>query len=301
MTALSLKCASLRATTLLGTLFSAFFSQGCEPALATPCDDLQKLFGGIASWYGGKFHGRRTASGTIYNMHQMTCAHKTLPFGTKLLVFNPQNGKKVEVVVTDRGPYVGHRVVDLSKAAADKLNIQGIGNVVCYVGRKVLSEVAETIQIKQGSHERRNAMALAANSAAAKNSASEKTLALEKAPTSEKASTLDKTPLNELIAARPENKLESKIELHPELVLHNTEEADQYQMVLVSAALNHVTRASAIQTAMAETVDQENTGEQQAEYSAAMQMPANSLAPDAFAANGNLERISSQSDEANAI
>ncbi|MBP9093533.1 hypothetical protein KBI23_21115 [bacterium] len=68
-------------------------------------------------------------------MNKLTCAHKTLPFGTKLLIFNPHNGRKVEVVVTDRGPYIGKRVIDLSKAAADKLNISGIGNVICFIGK----------------------------------------------------------------------------------------------------------------------------------------------------------------------
>jgi len=111
-------------------------------------NDIEKLFGGVASWYGGSFHGRRTASGSMYDMNKLTCAHKTLPFGTKLLVFNPQNGKKVEVVVTDRGPYVGKRVIDLSKAAADRLCISGISNVVCYAGKRVLSEIAQTVRIK---------------------------------------------------------------------------------------------------------------------------------------------------------
>lgn len=100
-------------------------------------DSVKKLFSGIASWYGTKFHGRRTASGTVYNMHSMTCAHKTLPFGTKLIVENTSNGKTCQVTVTDRGPYHGKRVIDLSKAAADKLGLDGIGNVVCYLGKVV--------------------------------------------------------------------------------------------------------------------------------------------------------------------
>lgn len=107
-------------------------------ALAANIDEpFKKLFSGIASWYGGKFHGRRTASGTRYDMHSMTCAHKTLPFGTKLLVKNPSNGKTCQVTVTDRGPYYGKRVIDLSKAAADRLELDGIGHVVCYLGKAV--------------------------------------------------------------------------------------------------------------------------------------------------------------------
>ncbi len=124
------------------TLVNPLATQACGS------NDIEKLFGGIASWYGGKFHGRRTASGSTYDMNKLTCAHKTLPFGTKLLVFNPQNGKKVEVVVTDRGPYIGQRVIDLSKAAADKLSISGIGTVVCYAGKRVLNELAQTMRKK---------------------------------------------------------------------------------------------------------------------------------------------------------
>jgi len=116
---------------IAGLALTALFLEA--PAFASSGEDLHKLFGGIASWYGGSFHGRRTASGGIYNMHKLTCAHKTLPFGTKLLIFNPHNGRKVEVVVTDRGPYIGKRVIDLSKAAAEKLNISGIGQVICFV------------------------------------------------------------------------------------------------------------------------------------------------------------------------
>ena len=71
---------------------------------------------GVASYYHDKYHGRKTASGVIYNRDSLTCAHKTLPFGTKLLVKNLSNNKQVEVVVTDRGPFVGKREIDLSYA-----------------------------------------------------------------------------------------------------------------------------------------------------------------------------------------
>lgn len=112
-------------------------------AMAANMDEpIKKLFSGIASWYGGKFHGRRTASGTRYDMHEMTCAHKTLPFGTKLLVKNKSNGKTCQVTVTDRGPYYGKRVIDLSKAAADKLGVDGIGQVVCYIRKAVGKGIA---------------------------------------------------------------------------------------------------------------------------------------------------------------
>jgi rare lipoprotein A len=85
----------------------------------------------VASWYGPGFHGKRTASGEKYNMYDMTCAHKTLPFGTKLKLTNIKNGKKAVVIVNDRGPFVRGRDIDLSKKAAAKLGIigQGTGRV----------------------------------------------------------------------------------------------------------------------------------------------------------------------------
>lgn len=76
---------------------------------------------GQASWYGPGFHGRKTASGEIFNMHAMTVAHKTLPFGTKLRVTCQTTGKQVVVKVNDRGPFHGNRVLDLSYGAAKAL------------------------------------------------------------------------------------------------------------------------------------------------------------------------------------
>lgn len=75
-----------------------------------------------ASWYGGKFHGRLTASGERYNMHALTAAHKTLPFGTKVKVTNLRNNKSVVVRINDRGPFIKGRVIDLSKTANQKIN-----------------------------------------------------------------------------------------------------------------------------------------------------------------------------------
>ena len=78
---------------------------------------------GIASWYGNKFHGRRTSSGETYNMYAMTAAHKTLPLPTYVEVVNLRNGKKVIVKVNDRGPFHENRIIDLSYTAAAKLDI----------------------------------------------------------------------------------------------------------------------------------------------------------------------------------
>ncbi len=82
---------------------------------------------GIASWYGTKFHGRRTSSGEPYDMYAMTAAHKTLPLPTYVRVTNLRNGRSVVVRVNDRGPFHPNRIIDLSWAAAAKLGILGHG------------------------------------------------------------------------------------------------------------------------------------------------------------------------------
>jgi rare lipoprotein A len=82
---------------------------------------------GIASWYGHPFHGRRTASGEVYDMHRLTAAHKTLPFGTLVEVTNLANRERVVVRVTDRGPFVRGRVIDLSYEAAKRIGMIGPG------------------------------------------------------------------------------------------------------------------------------------------------------------------------------
>lgn len=84
---------------------------------------------GLASWYGHPFHGRRTASGEVYDMNAMTAAHKTMPLPSYALVRNPANGRQVVVKVNDRGPFVKGRIIDLSRAAARKLRIGGVAKV----------------------------------------------------------------------------------------------------------------------------------------------------------------------------
>jgi peptidoglycan lytic transglycosylase len=82
---------------------------------------------GKASWYGTKFHGKKTANGEIYNMYAMTAAHKTLPFDTYVRVKNVENSKTVDVRINDRGPFARARIIDLSYAAAKKLGMVGPG------------------------------------------------------------------------------------------------------------------------------------------------------------------------------
>lgn len=86
---------------------------------------------GVASWYGGKdgLNGRPTASGEIFNTNKMTAAHPTLPFGTKVKVTSQATGKHVVVRINDRGPFHKGRIIDLSRAAAHAIGMDGIGKV----------------------------------------------------------------------------------------------------------------------------------------------------------------------------
>jgi len=84
---------------------------------------------GQASWYGPGFHGKQTASGERFNQNAMTAAHKTLPFGTLVRVTNLNNGRSVEVVINDRGPFVRGRIIDMSKGAARRIDMIGEGVV----------------------------------------------------------------------------------------------------------------------------------------------------------------------------
>lgn len=97
--------------------------------LITSCKTVSEQ--GRASYYADKFQGRKTASGATFSQHKRTAAHRSLPFGTKLKVTDLDNGKTVRVKVTDRGPFVEGRMIDLSKKAARKLGMlqQGVANV----------------------------------------------------------------------------------------------------------------------------------------------------------------------------
>jgi len=92
---------------------------------------IGEKFNGKASYYADKYHGRMTANGEIFDMNKISAAHKTLPFGTKLLVTNLSNGKSVVVKINDRGPFISGRIIDLSKEAAKKIDMikSGIAEV----------------------------------------------------------------------------------------------------------------------------------------------------------------------------
>jgi rare lipoprotein A (peptidoglycan hydrolase) len=99
---------------------------------------------GTASWYGPGFHGKKTASGEIYDQNKLTAAHKTLPLGSKARVTNLDNGSAVEVEINDRGPFVDGRIIDLSRAAAGALGLVEAGTAPVRVELIGDSSVAET-------------------------------------------------------------------------------------------------------------------------------------------------------------
>ncbi|RDE08772.1 septal ring lytic transglycosylase RlpA family protein [Pelagibacterium lacus] len=115
------------------TALVAAFALGAFPLATTTALHAQDTISivqtltGTASWYGGKFHGRRTANGETYNMHAMTAAHKYLPFGTEVVVTNQNNGRSVVVRINDRGPFVGSRIIDLSQGAASQIGMINSG------------------------------------------------------------------------------------------------------------------------------------------------------------------------------
>lgn len=108
----------------LGVIFTAALAATSVIPQAVASDTT---LSGVASWYGPGFHGRLTANGERYNMHEMTAAHKSLKFGTKVKVTNQHNGKSVTVRINDRGPFVGGRVIDLSRSAAAAIDMIGPG------------------------------------------------------------------------------------------------------------------------------------------------------------------------------
>lgn len=101
---------------------------------------------GEASWYGYPYHGRPTASGEVYDMDQMTAAHRSLPLGTWVSVENRENGRTAEVRINDRGPFTGRRILDLSRAAARVLGAVGPGVILVRLRVIALSSAAPAAQ-----------------------------------------------------------------------------------------------------------------------------------------------------------
>jgi rare lipoprotein A len=107
-----------------GMLIFCAFTFG---SIHTIAGETGQTTAGNASWYGGKFHGRTTANGERFDMHQLTAAHRSLPFGAKVRVTNQATKDTVVVRINDRGPYAGNRVIDLSHAAARAVRLIGTG------------------------------------------------------------------------------------------------------------------------------------------------------------------------------
>ena len=129
--------AALAAALFAGTMVGSY-SAAITPVVA----ETKSAASGSASYYGKRFHGRRTANGESFNMNSMTAAHKTLPFGTKVRVTNRRNGKSVVVRINDRGPWSDGRVIDLSRAAAEDLDM---------IDRGVVSVTLEVLEWGDGS------------------------------------------------------------------------------------------------------------------------------------------------------
>lgn len=116
------QCFWIRAPLLI--FVSVFLMYVCS---SLPNKELSSVQTGLASWYGPNFHGKATSSRETYNMYDMTAAHRSLPFGTYVMVTNMNNGKSVKVKINDRGPFVEGRIIDLSFAAAQVLDAVGPG------------------------------------------------------------------------------------------------------------------------------------------------------------------------------
>ncbi len=104
---------------VIGLLF-LFSATGCR---LLPWGWFRHTEKGLASWYGNEHHGKRTASGEVFNQWAMTAAHKKLPFDTIIRVVNRKNGRTVKVRINDRGPFVRGRIIDLSKGAAQRIGM----------------------------------------------------------------------------------------------------------------------------------------------------------------------------------
>lgn len=128
-------------------LISALMLYGCtsgnsvESGQSTASTKPSHKEVGEASWYGPGLQGNKTTNGETFDQKKMTAAHPSLPMGTKAKVTNLENGKKVEVKINDRGPYVGDRAIDLSRAAAKKLDMEEDGTTQVKIEAKPHSKV----------------------------------------------------------------------------------------------------------------------------------------------------------------
>lgn len=134
--------AASAASSLLVFLLVTVLAGGCASSASKKPPAPGTTLTGVASWYGPGFHGRRTSNGERYDMNRLTAAHKTLPFGTLVEVRNLDNDRSVVVRINDRGPHVKRRIIDLSRAAADAIEMVGPGTA--RVSLKILQYDAVT-------------------------------------------------------------------------------------------------------------------------------------------------------------
>ena len=126
---------------LAAVLAAALWLGGCasplrtDPSVPDVGPITPEVEAGMASWYGERFQGRRTASGEAFNMNDLTAAHPSLPFGTRVRVRNLDNGREVVVRINDRGPFARGRIIDLSRAAALTLGFLQAGTARVSVQR----------------------------------------------------------------------------------------------------------------------------------------------------------------------
>lgn len=180
----------------------------------------------VASWYGPGFHGKKTASGQVFDQNKMTAASKTLPFGTRIKVRNPKNGKTVTVVINDRGPFIKGRGIDLSKEAARRLGIDGIAKV-CY------SSVPASIPQPAVDRD----VAVVASKAASKNVVASNSMT--RAADAPHLEILEATPLPDASRTQEQVKTESAAQLPQALpaLLQQTQPQQAAQELLTSQSL----------------------------------------------------------------
>jgi rare lipoprotein A len=117
----------IKPAVLASALTLGAFPLATSATFAQDTISVVQTLSGTASWYGGKFHGRKTANGETYNQHALTAAHRYLPFGTEVVVTNSNNGESVVVRINDRGPFTGGRIIDLSHEAANRIGMINSG------------------------------------------------------------------------------------------------------------------------------------------------------------------------------
>ena len=148
------------ASTLLAAAFSLTLTFGDIQTASAASSSAKANFRqvGTASWYGPGFHGRKTASGERFDQNKLTAAHRSLPLDTKVKVTNLENGRSVEVEINDRGPYAGKRVIDLSKAAASRLDMtdDGTARVRIEVIELAEADTRSTTQTQTASRSRQD-------------------------------------------------------------------------------------------------------------------------------------------------